>query len=215
MIQVKENPDDTPAVALTVSPTARSASASSLPAPPPSKPKSSKVSRPRSPSSPSPPPLPLPPPKVQTIRLDITLGGPENYQVDISTLAKETGQRAPTPTPTFGVKRKEVSDSEGDEGDEGKPISKKRNVSFCLFSAVIHTYTRFFRRRRISQNTIRTILSSTIPSSPSTNDNSLDRRNNKGFTYPVGKSLSLKTSDSHTHTPLTSYPLLTQTIQNP
>lgn len=93
------------------------------------KPKSAKstaVTAARSPS-PSPPPPPTRPP-LQTIRLEITLGGPEHYEVDISSLSKESGQRAPTPVP---VKR-DSSDSEGDdEGDgdgegEGKHEKKKR-----------------------------------------------------------------------------------------
>ena len=93
------------------------------------KPKSAKstaVTAARSPS-PSPPPPPTRPP-LQTIRLEITLGGPDHYEVDISTLSKESGQRAPTPVP---VKR-DSSDSEGDdegegEGEgEGKHEKKKR-----------------------------------------------------------------------------------------
>ena len=42
---------------------------------------------------------------------------PENYSVDISALAKETGQRPPTPPP---VKR-DTSESEGEE-EEGKKV---------------------------------------------------------------------------------------------
>jgi hypothetical protein len=77
------------------------------------KPKSTKA-RARSPS-PSPPP-PAPPPPMQTIRLEIKLGGPENYEVDVATLAKATGQRPATPPPA--VKRYE-SESDG----EGAPES--------------------------------------------------------------------------------------------
>jgi hypothetical protein len=76
------------------------------------KPKSSKA-RARSPS-PSPPPAP--PPPLQTIRLDIKLGGPDNYEVDMAALAKATGQRPATPPPA--VKRYE-SESDG----EGAPES--------------------------------------------------------------------------------------------
>jgi hypothetical protein len=76
------------------------------------KPKSSKA-RARSPS-PSPPPAP--PPPLQTIRLDIKLGGPDNYEVDVASLAKATGQRPVTPPPA--VKRYE-SESDG----EGAPES--------------------------------------------------------------------------------------------
>ena len=86
------------------------------------KPKSSKHVR--SPS-PSPPPPPTRPP-LRTIRLEIKLGGPNNYEVNLSALAKETDQRPPTPEP---VKR-DSSDSEGEAegGDEGKPQPKKRRV---------------------------------------------------------------------------------------
>ncbi|KAF9491641.1 hypothetical protein BDN71DRAFT_1452481 [Pleurotus eryngii] len=93
--------------------------------PPPSKPSSSSSKvvsakpksvrhKPRTPS-PSPPPPPPQPPR-QTIRLDIKLGGPSNYEVDISFLSKETGQRPPTPIP---VKR-DTSESEGDDDEKIK-----------------------------------------------------------------------------------------------
>ena len=87
--------------------------------------KTSKLGPPRSPS-PSPPPPPARPP-LQTVRLDITLGGPENYEVNIAALAKETGQRPSTPTPA--AKRHDTSDdshSEGDDEAEGQPQMKKR-----------------------------------------------------------------------------------------
>ncbi|KAH9060666.1 hypothetical protein EDB87DRAFT_1821968 [Lactarius vividus] len=80
------------------------------------KPKSTKA-RARSPS-PSPPPPPAPPPPLQTIRLEIKLGGPDNYEVDVAALAKATGQRPATPPPA--VKQYE-SESDGD-GD-GAPES--------------------------------------------------------------------------------------------
>ncbi|KAF8498185.1 hypothetical protein F5888DRAFT_1803108 [Russula emetica] len=93
------------------------------------KPKSSKA-RARSPS-PSPPPAP--PPPLQTIRLEIQLGGPDNYEVDVAALAKATGQRPATPPPA--VKRYESeSDGEGapesgmgtDGGGEKKGRKKKK-----------------------------------------------------------------------------------------
>ncbi|KAI0087501.1 hypothetical protein BDY19DRAFT_907353 [Irpex rosettiformis] len=87
--------------------------------------KSSKLGPPRSPSPSPPPPLVRPP--LQTVRLDIALGGPENYEVNIAALAKETGQRPPTPTPA--AKRHDTSDdshSEGDDEAEGQPKLKKR-----------------------------------------------------------------------------------------
>ena len=72
------------------------------------KPKSTKA-RARSPS-PSPPP-PVPPPPLQTIRLEIKLGGPDNYEVNVAALAKETGQRPASPP--AAVKPYE-SESEGE-----------------------------------------------------------------------------------------------------
>jgi hypothetical protein len=94
------------------------------------KPKSDKPKSTKPPRSPSPSPPPIPPrPPLQTIRLEIKLGGPDNYEVDLAALAKSTGQRPPTPVP---VKR-DTSDSEGEgEGeDEGKdqPKDKKKRVS--------------------------------------------------------------------------------------
>lgn len=94
------------------------------------KPKSTKPA-PRSPS-PSPPPPPSRPP-LQTIRLDITLGGPDNYEVDISALAKETGQRPATPVPA----KRDTSDdshSEGDDEADNKPQDKKRKRVCSLAS---------------------------------------------------------------------------------
>ncbi|KAL1741791.1 hypothetical protein HDZ31DRAFT_75942 [Schizophyllum fasciatum] len=68
--------------------------------------------RARSPSG-SPPPPERPP--LQTIRLEIALGGPDNYEVDIAALSRETGQRPPTPI-TIKVQH-DSGDSEGEEGD--------------------------------------------------------------------------------------------------
>lgn len=87
------------------------ATASALP-PASQKPKSVRKQRSPSPELPPPPP----PPVFRTIRLEIPLGGPDNYAVDITKLAKETGQRPPTPPP---VKR-DISDSEDDEEDRLK-----------------------------------------------------------------------------------------------
>ncbi|KAF9228200.1 hypothetical protein BS17DRAFT_773236 [Gyrodon lividus] len=86
------------------------------------KPKSSKPSRPRSPS-PTPPPPACPPP-LETIRLDIKLGGPESYEVDIVAIAKASGQRPPTPPPP----KPDISESEGEEthDDQEKPKKKKK-----------------------------------------------------------------------------------------
>ena len=96
------------------------------------KPKPTKA-RAKSPS-PSPPPA-VPPPPLQTIRLEIKLGGPENYEVDVAALAKATGQRPTTPPPA--VKQYE-SESEG----EGAPESgvgtdgggEKRGKKVCSSS---------------------------------------------------------------------------------
>jgi hypothetical protein len=96
---------------------------------------------PRSPS-PSPPPQPPPPlavvrPSLQTVRLDIKLGGPDNYEVNIASLAKESGQRPPTPTP---VKRHDTSDdshSEGDDEAEGNPQLQKRRKVRVLDARVV------------------------------------------------------------------------------
>ncbi|KAI0076864.1 hypothetical protein K474DRAFT_1675275 [Panus rudis PR-1116 ss-1] len=77
----------------------------------------------RSPS-PTPPPPPARPP-LQTVRLEIKLGGPENYEVDISQLCKAAGLRSETPVPA----KRDTSDdsnSEGDDEGDGKPKEKKR-----------------------------------------------------------------------------------------
>ncbi|KAH9939234.1 uncharacterized protein BXZ73DRAFT_43928 [Epithele typhae] len=82
---------------------------------PSAKPKSAKSAPPR--ASPSPPPPPARQP-LQTIRLEIRLGGQEDYEVNIADLAKTTGQRPGTPVPEE-VKRDSSDDSEGD--DEAPP----------------------------------------------------------------------------------------------
>lgn len=106
------------------------------------KPKSTKPA-PRSPS-PSPPPPPSRPP-LRTIRLDIKLGGADNYEVDISALAKETGQRSPTPVP---AKRDTSDDShsepEGDDEADNKPQEKKRKRVRCLFLSLCATSLSIF-----------------------------------------------------------------------
>lgn len=90
---------------------ASTAAAGPAPVPPATSQKPKSVRKQRSPSPELPPP---PPPQLRTIRLDIPLGGPNNYAVDITKLAKETGQRSPTPPPPL----KRVSDSEGEEDDD-------------------------------------------------------------------------------------------------
>ncbi|GJJ11503.1 hypothetical protein Clacol_005736 [Clathrus columnatus] len=81
-----------------------------------SKPKSVKHRKSRSPS-----PLPVVhPPPLQTIRLDIKLGGPDNYEVDITALALDAGQRPPTPL--LPLPKPDSSDSE--EDSDHHPPSK-------------------------------------------------------------------------------------------
>ncbi len=98
------------------------------------KPKSSKA-RARSPS-PTPPPAQAP---LETIRLDIQLGGPDNYEVDVSALAKATGQRLATPPPAVVKQYESDSDGEGgapesgmgtDGGDEkkGRKVREKKTA---------------------------------------------------------------------------------------
>ena len=81
------------------------------------KPKSAKAPRARS-RSPTPPQRP---PPLQTIRLEIPLGGPDKYEVDIASLAKATGQRAATPP----APKPDISDSDGEETDGAKPKKKR------------------------------------------------------------------------------------------
>src|SRR5882762_4100396 len=91
------------------------------------KPTSTK-SRPR---SPSPSPLPVaPPPPLQTIRLDIVLGGPERYEVDVAALARATGQRPQTP-PLASKRYESESEGEGEaegEGDETEAADGKKKA---------------------------------------------------------------------------------------
>ncbi|KDR78196.1 hypothetical protein GALMADRAFT_209612 [Galerina marginata CBS 339.88] len=93
------------------------------------KPASSAKPRSTKPPKRSPSPSPPPPPAIplKTIRLDIRLGGPSNYEVDISRQAKETGQRPPTPPPVV-KKVADSSESEDDEDDKAgaKPKSKSK-----------------------------------------------------------------------------------------
>lgn len=85
-----------------------------------SKPKSTKASKPRSPSPTPPPPRP---PQLQTIRLDVKLGGPEHYDVNIGSLAKASGQRPSSPPPQKHTH--DTTDSE-DEGTDRPKIKKKK-----------------------------------------------------------------------------------------
>ena len=112
-------------------------------APSGAKPKSSKSAVPR-PSTPSPPPPPARQP-LQTIRLEIQLGGPEDYEVNISDLAKATGQRPATPVPE-ALKRGDTSDESDADEDGGhksdakqQPQGKRRKkVSILLVQGLRH-----------------------------------------------------------------------------
>ncbi|KAG6874899.1 hypothetical protein C0992_006063, partial [Termitomyces sp. T32_za158] len=90
------------------------------------KPRSSKP-KPRSPSRspPQPPPVPL-----QTIRLDIGLGGPDNYAVDIADLARASGQRPSTPTAVVATAHSDSDDDDDKGTDKDKKKKKKKNPAF-------------------------------------------------------------------------------------
>lgn len=99
-----------------------------LPAEQPITAPSKKTKRKQRTPSPSPPPLP-PPPPMQTIRLVLTLGGPTNYEIDISQKAKETGQRPATPPlpPGFApLPGEEPAEMPLDIQPEDGPVKKKR-----------------------------------------------------------------------------------------
>jgi hypothetical protein len=86
---------------------------------------------------------------LQTIRLDIKLGGPDNYEVDVAALAKATGQRPATPPPA--VKRYE-SESEGEGaresgiGSDGGGEKKSKKVRK---HAIYRRETCGYRSRRV------------------------------------------------------------------
>jgi len=66
---------------------------------------------------------------LKTIRLVIQLGGPSNYEVDISRQSKYIGQRPST----LPAAVKEVADSsESEEEDDEKAKMKKKKVN-CYF----------------------------------------------------------------------------------
>ncbi|KAI6134296.1 hypothetical protein EV401DRAFT_1907683 [Pisolithus croceorrhizus] len=89
-----------------------------------SKPKSTKTSKPRSPSPTPPPPRP---PQIQTIRLEVTLGGPEHYDVNIGSLAKASGQRPSSPPPQ--KQTQDTTDSEDEGTDRPKVKKKKKHIA--------------------------------------------------------------------------------------
>ncbi|KAG7446077.1 uncharacterized protein BT62DRAFT_895628 [Guyanagaster necrorhizus] len=103
-----------------------------LPAPPSlAPPVESTSKKPRSKHhSPTPPPQP-PPPPLQTIRLDITLGGPADYEVDIAAMALCAGQRVETPVPE---NKADTSESEPEPEPEGELTSlfkRKKRKSYA------------------------------------------------------------------------------------
>ncbi|KAF9513539.1 hypothetical protein BS47DRAFT_1393255 [Hydnum rufescens UP504] len=74
----------------------------------------------------TPPPPPPPPPAPITVRLNIALGGPSNYSVNILQLTKDTGQRHPTPPP---IRRDSVSSSGDEDEDEDESAVKVTETS--------------------------------------------------------------------------------------
>lgn len=130
----------------------------------------------------SPEPQP-PPPIITTIRLDIRLGGPDNYAVDISQLAKATGQRPGTPEVIPKVA--ESSDSEGDKK------KKKAYIPFpqMLFNAGCSVKT------LVPTTTTPPIPLSTILNSLSTREHSLHKLSSR-----VSMSAQVKSPCSRTST---------------
>jgi len=108
------------------------------------KPKSTKTPKARSPSPSPPPPAPVIP--LRTIRLDIPLGGPSNYEVDIGQKSKETGQREPTPPQT------KVADSsdEEDEDDEKKDKPKRKKGMLRSIFLVFHNESVSVQRKNVA-----------------------------------------------------------------
>jgi hypothetical protein len=95
----------------------------------------------------SPPPqLPPKPPQQPTIRLEFYVDDPEEYEVDILTMAKASNQRLPTPPPA----EKDSSDSEDD--DEPPELHPQPNIvqplgggpDIVLDTPAVH------RRRKVS-----------------------------------------------------------------
>jgi hypothetical protein len=166
-----------------------------------SKPKSIKPSsstltnghKPRSPS-PSPPPPPARP-ELQTIRLEIKLGGQDNYEVDIARLSKETGQRSPTPPRVVSPHRDDESDdSEPEEPKDGGKVKKKRKrVRTTSLGNETFTNT-LYRRMQLKSTTIPVIHLSTTPNSRLMNGRSLHRRSSRDSMSRVDRLLCSLTS---------------------
>ena len=165
--------------------TAKPSSSSTKPASS-AKPRSTKPAKPARSPSPSPPP---PPPVVplKTIRLQIRLGGPSNYEVDISRQAKDTGQRPPTP-PAVVKKVTDSSDSDEDEDKDDKSRSKKNKVSYTIIFLAGYSVTFRYRRKMWFQNTTtQRIPSLTTLSLPLMNVNSSRRQSNKDSMFQAEK----------------------------
>ncbi|KAF8637427.1 hypothetical protein AX14_010312 [Amanita brunnescens Koide BX004] len=75
--------------------------------------------------TPSPPP-PAQPPSLQTIQLEISLGRPDKYEIDITTLAKAMGQHPPTLSLKFSAWDEESSGDELADVGKGKDRDKDR-----------------------------------------------------------------------------------------
>ncbi|KZT00606.1 uncharacterized protein LAESUDRAFT_732100 [Laetiporus sulphureus 93-53] len=114
------------------------------------KPKSTRPTLPRSPS-PAPPALPIRPP-LQTIRLDIPLGGPEDYEVDIASLSNVAGQRPPTPVIVLKGDISDDSHSEGDDEGDGKSEKRKRRKRKNLSSEYYDTTDPFIDDSELAQD---------------------------------------------------------------
>ncbi|KAJ7885063.1 hypothetical protein B0H14DRAFT_2699543 [Mycena olivaceomarginata] len=91
---------------------------SPLTAPPTSivKPAPTQPKKPKSHHAPPPPPPPAPPPPMQTIRLEITLGGPDNYEVDVKGMAREEG----LVWGDLGEKKYADDSSDGEDGSDAE-----------------------------------------------------------------------------------------------
>lgn len=152
------------------------------------KPKSKAKAKARSPS-----PLPIAPLPLQTVRLAIKLGGPDNYTVDISGLAKESGQRPLTPVPK---RQDESSDSEiekakvAEANQSGSEKPKKKVITSCSMLEII--VLQVCRRRKMLPANIMTFqtLSLTTLSLLLTTGSSLHKLNNRVSMFPQEKLLS-------------------------
>ncbi|KAJ7442545.1 hypothetical protein B0H11DRAFT_2094117 [Mycena galericulata] len=116
-LPVLVDPAPAPTSPLSAPPTSASASPPK-PTPAPKKPKSH--------HAPPPPPPPAPPPPMQTIRLEIRLGGPDNYEVDVKGKARAAG----FVWGELGGKKyaDEGSSSEGEDGSEAGDGEKAKDA---------------------------------------------------------------------------------------